>query len=97
MLYCIEMDFAESTTCVEYNVGGLINAVQWGDLSYVECAIDGCGLSPNTTDADNCSLLHWASINNRLSIVEFLILKKCQFKLCWWQQHGDAAAVGIAE
>lgn len=75
MLYCIEMDFAESTTCVDYNVGGLINAVQWGDLSYVECAIDGCGLSPNTTDADNCSLLHWASINNRLSIVEFLILK----------------------
>lgn len=70
------MNVAELTTGIEYNACGLINAVQWGDLAYVESAIDGFGLSANTVDKDGCSLLHWASINNRLGIVEYLTHKK---------------------
>lgn len=69
------MNVGNPSTCIEYSESGLINAVQWGDLCYVESAIDGCGLSANTMDKDMCSLLHWASINNRLSIVEYLMHK----------------------
>jgi len=65
----------ESTHCVEYTTFGLINAVQWGDLAYVECAIDGFGMSPNTCDSDGCSLLHWAAINNRVEIIQYLVKK----------------------
>mmetsp|Transcript_421 Transcript_421/g.733 ORF Transcript_421/g.733 Transcript_421/m.733 type:complete len:708 (+) Transcript_421:38-2161(+) len=61
---------------VEYSVDSLVHAVQWGDLSFVEKAIDSFGMSPDTTDADGCSLLHWAAINNRIEIVRYLFGKK---------------------
>lgn len=60
---------------VDHNVSGLINAVQWGDMLYVESAIEGFGFSPNSCDSDGCSLLHWAAINNRINILHYLIQK----------------------
>ena len=60
---------------VEYTTNGLVHAVQWGDLSYVEVAVDQNNFSPDTTDVDGCSLLHWAAINNRLEVAKYLISK----------------------
>lgn len=50
----------------------LVNAVQFGDLRVVKEYV-GNRTSPNTTDADGCSLLHWAAINNRVGIALYLI------------------------
>lgn len=67
------MDAHDSGDDVEYTVEKLIHAVQWGDAAYVETAVQSFGFSVDTTDDDKCSLLHWAAINNRVQIVQFLI------------------------
>ena len=54
------------------DINSLIQAVQYGDIRNVKEFISG-RTSPNTTDADGCSLLHWAAINNRVSIALYLI------------------------
>ncbi len=58
-------------------VGSLIEAVQHGRTSDVVSTVrdDGTGLSAGAADADGCSLLHWACINNRLEIAKHLL--KC--------------------
>jgi palmitoyltransferase len=53
----------------------LVHAVQWGDLPTVERAVEELGFSPDACDQDGCSLLHWAAINNRLSIAKYLVGK----------------------
>mmetsp|Transcript_27769 Transcript_27769/g.61492 ORF Transcript_27769/g.61492 Transcript_27769/m.61492 type:complete len:609 (+) Transcript_27769:163-1989(+) len=60
----------------DFTAANLIHAVQWGDLAFVESAIDGFGMSPDAKDIDGCSLLHWAAINSRVEIIQYLISKK---------------------
>ena len=59
----------------------LIHAVQYGDSHYVESAIEVHKFSPDTVDRDGCSLLHWASINGRFEIVQFLIHRRANVNL----------------
>jgi palmitoyltransferase len=54
-------------------VDKLVHAVQFGDYAFVETALATYHVSPDTKDAQNCSLLHWAAINNRVKIAELLI------------------------
>ena len=55
-----------------YSIGFAIEAVQHGNLDGLKNAIEH-GISPSASDADGCTLLHWASINNRYDIAEYLI------------------------
>jgi hypothetical protein len=52
------------------DVSTLIAAVCYGDLAVV---LDSSGLNPNLCDSDNCSLLHWAALNDRLEIATVLL------------------------
>lgn len=58
-----------------FGVDELVHAAQHGDFPFIENAVENYNISPSTTDSDGCSLLHWASINNRVSIVNFLLSK----------------------
>lgn len=60
----------------------LVKAVQYGDLDFVQKSIQSYKLSPNTLDASNCSLLHWAAINGRFEIVEFLVNQNANVNIC---------------
>jgi len=60
---------------MEYTIDNLIRAAQWGDERFIEAAIENYGLSPNSSDGEHCSLLHWASINNRYDIARYLLSK----------------------
>ena len=50
-----------------------VQAVQEGDQDALLHALKSKIISPNTIDADGCSLLHWAAINNRLNIARLLL------------------------
>lgn len=50
-----------------------IMAVQFGDIQTIRQMINAQTLSPNTADDDECTLLHWAAINNRNALVVYLI------------------------
>lgn len=52
------------------DVSTLIAAVCYGDLAVV---LESSGLNPNLCDSDNCSLLHWAALNDRLEIATVLL------------------------
>ncbi|EYC23766.1 hypothetical protein Y032_0015g2819 [Ancylostoma ceylanicum] len=49
-----------------------VEACQRGSMEALEAALKE-GVPPNATDADGCSLLHWAAINNRLEIITRLL------------------------
>ncbi|RCN31754.1 DHHC zinc finger domain protein [Ancylostoma caninum] len=49
-----------------------VEACQRGSMEALEAALKD-GVPPNATDADGCSLLHWAAINNRLDIIARLL------------------------
>ncbi|VDM74776.1 unnamed protein product [Strongylus vulgaris] len=49
-----------------------VEACQRGSMEALEAALLE-GVPPNATDADGCSLLHWAAINNRLEIISRLL------------------------
>lgn len=56
----------------EYDDLDIKQAVQFGDLSKVKHLIESGLVTASETDADDCSLLHWAAINNRLQVYFFL-------------------------
>eukprot|EP01040_Poterioochromonas_malhamensis_P023740 gene23740-29189_t len=56
-----------------YDAEDLVAFVQEGDFLPVKNAIVSGAFSARSTDADGCSLLHWAAINNRIQIAKFLI------------------------
>jgi len=56
-------------------VSKFINAAQTGDLDLLKDICDNQYVSVNYTDEDECSLLHWASINNRQNVINFLLDK----------------------
>lgn len=63
-----------NTINADFTPENLIHAVQWGDIAFIEMALE-YGISADTTDKDSCSLLHWAAINNRIEVVKLLISK----------------------
>jgi palmitoyltransferase len=58
---------------IPYSIQRLISAVQYGDQNLIISAIRDNHISPNLCDESGCSLLHWASINNRVGIVRYLL------------------------
>lgn len=50
-----------------------VTAVQEGDYETISNMINRRIVSVNSRDRDNCSLLHWAAINNRISIAKLLL------------------------
>ncbi|XP_023329666.1 palmitoyltransferase ZDHHC17 [Eurytemora carolleeae] len=51
-----------------------VKATQYGALERVQEIIEG-GYSVNTRDEENVTLLHWAAINNRRELVQYLVKK----------------------
>mmetsp|Transcript_29357 Transcript_29357/g.47108 ORF Transcript_29357/g.47108 Transcript_29357/m.47108 type:complete len:680 (-) Transcript_29357:212-2251(-) len=52
-----------------------VKHVQWGKLDALKQMLDTKKIRVNDRDDQNCSLLHWASINNRVDIVKHLLEK----------------------
>ena len=57
-----------------FTIGAAIEAVQHGRVEELSRALEH-GISPNAADADKCSLLHWAAINNRYDCAKLLLDK----------------------
>ena len=51
----------------------VLKAVLDGDLDTVVTALRNKRIAPSSLDDSGCSLLHWASVNNRISIATALI------------------------
>lgn len=63
---------------IDYSNWSIIKAVQFGNFTRVVELIepkDGEGYDVNELDDEGVSLLHWAAINNRLSISRYLLSK----------------------
>lgn len=43
-------------------------AAQVGDIESLKLLLDNNLITATSTDSDDCSLLHWAAINNRLEV-----------------------------
>lgn len=50
-------------------------AAQYGRVERIRELLDLGECTPDTLDADDCSLLHWAAINNRFSILLLISTK----------------------
>lgn len=59
-----------------------VRAVQYDNLDLVRDLILSKRISVSVTDGDGCSLLHWAAINNRISIMIFLMSQGCTLNHC---------------
>lgn len=57
----------------EEDVADVIAAVQVNDFEVISDAIDKKLVTADCADADGCTFLHWAAINNRLAICCLLI------------------------
>ena len=51
-------------------------AAQFGDIERLRYLLDSGQTTASATDSDECSLLHWASINNRLEVEAFSLRKE---------------------
>ncbi|XP_032240615.1 palmitoyltransferase ZDHHC17 isoform X2 [Nematostella vectensis] len=63
------------TPHLDYSQFDLTKAVQYGIVSRVQELVEKEGVSPGIADTENITPLHWAAINNRIDIAEYLILK----------------------
>lgn len=70
---CLGKMLAEVEDVPFTQVDKLVHAVQFGDYAFIETALSVHNVSPDTKDPQNCSLLHWAAINNRVQIAELLL------------------------
>lgn len=59
----------------EQNSFDIVKATQYGIFSRVKQLVEEDGYGVNERDAENVTLLHWAAINNRIEIVNYLISK----------------------
>lgn len=57
------------------NTFDIVKATQYGAIERVVELIDDRGYDVNQRDSENVTLLHWAAINNRLEIVNYLLSK----------------------
>lgn len=79
-------------------------AAQFGDHERLRRLLDS-GVSVNCVDSDDCSLLHWAAINDRYEVAEILIRRSCDVNavggvlsstpLHWASRHGHARMVAL--
>lgn len=80
-------------------------AAQFGNVERIRQLLDAGECTPNTLDADDCSLLHWAAINNRFGVARLLIEKGCNVNalggvlvstpLHWAARHGHAHMIAL--
>ncbi|GMT06253.1 hypothetical protein PENTCL1PPCAC_28427 [Pristionchus entomophagus] len=52
-------------------------AAQFGNLDALRILIDSGAITADWVDQDECSLLHWAAINNRIQIADLVISRGC--------------------
>ena len=64
----------------KYNNEDLVSAVQDGDFEFVRESIGENRSLVHAIDDDGISLLHWAAINNRISIAHLLL--ENGFQIC---------------
>jgi hypothetical protein len=57
----------------DYSQLSVVKATQYGVLERVRELIEKHGYDPNKPDDENVYLLHWAAINNRMEIAEYLL------------------------
>jgi palmitoyltransferase len=50
-----------------------VKATQYGVLERLKELVDSGQCDPNKSDSENVYLLHWAAINNRLDIAQYLL------------------------
>lgn len=58
-----------------------IHAAQYGDYTQLMNCIESSKLSVDTVDDENCSLLHWAAINKRYEILDYLVDKNANVNI----------------
>ena len=63
---------------MENSAALVVKSVQFGDYVSVKSLVESHQVSPQACDADGCSLLHWAAINNRVEIANLLINNGCR-------------------
>lgn len=49
------------------------HAAQHGDLETLTRLLDAGQATSDSVDSDDCSLLHWAAINNRTEVIFYLL------------------------
>lgn len=54
-----------------------VKATQYGVLERLKELVDSGQCDPNKSDSENVYLLHWAAINNRLDIAQYLLSVGC--------------------
>lgn len=52
------------------------HSAQHGDLETLTRLLQSGQATPDSVDSDDCSLLHWAAINNRLEVLIIIFLNK---------------------
>ena len=52
-----------------------INACQFGDLKKLKLLCEQRNVNVNTVDEQECSLVHWAGLNNRKKVISYLVDK----------------------
>jgi hypothetical protein len=57
----------------DYSQLSIVKATQYGVLDRVRDLIEQHGYDPNKPDDENVYLLHWAAINNRMEIADYLL------------------------
>uniref|UniRef100_A0A0N5AUI9 Palmitoyltransferase n=1 Tax=Syphacia muris TaxID=451379 RepID=A0A0N5AUI9_9BILA len=80
-------------------------AAQFGKVERLRELLDSGKCTPDTLDADDCSLLHWAAINNRYGVAKLLIERGCNVNavggvlvstpLHWAARHGHAHIIAL--
>ena len=61
----------------DYSQLNAVKATQYGVLDRLKELIESNQTDPNKPDSENVSLLHWAAINNRLDIAQYLVSLGC--------------------
>ena len=51
----------------------IVQATQYGVLERVRYFVEECGHDVNTPDKEDVPLLHWAAVNNRIDVAQYLI------------------------
>ncbi|KAI6187781.1 Palmitoyltransferase [Aphelenchoides besseyi] len=80
-------------------------AAQIGDIDALRSMLDSQTISPGAVDSDDCSLLHWAAINNRVELAKLLIERGAEVNaiggvltstpLHWAARHGHANMIAL--
>lgn len=60
---------------IDFSTYDIIKATQYGNLDRVKYLVDNEGADVRKPDSENVTLLHWAAINNRTDIVQYLLIK----------------------